>query len=341
MSLILVLLLCGCSEVDSQTEIRPNPVDDNPYSIGRVGNAQNVEASPKAGILLMGGSSDVDEAMKWLIEQSDNGDVVVIRASGGAAYNQYLFNLGSANSIETLLLNSDQAANDERVAETIREADALFIAGGNQADYIRYWENSKTEEAIQYLIHEREVPIGGTSAGTAVMGEFVYTALNGGVTSEEALADPFNERVTVSRSGLINHPFLAGVITDQHFSQRDREGRAAVFLARIADHYGDEEDQMQLRAVAVDERTAIVVNEKGEIKILGENSVYFIYPGSDGLKPESMVPGQPLTWGESDYSLDVYVVNSSSEISHKFDEIPEKWTEKWKISNGRLIRTIR
>jgi len=340
LSFIIILLLCSCSESDTRTNSGPDLGEDITYSIGRVGNAENVEASPEAGILLMGGSSDVDEAMEWLIEQSGNGDIVVIRASGGAAYNEYLYNLGSANSVETLLINSEQAANDERVARTIREADALFIAGGNQANYIRLWENSKTEDAIQHLIHERNVTIGGTSAGSAVMGEFVFTALNGGVTSEEALNDPFNDRVTVSRSGLVNHPLLEGVITDQHFSQRDRLGRTALFLARIMDQYGDEDGQDQFRAVAVDERTAIFVNEEGDMNIVGENRVFFIYPKSNTLKPENMAPGQPLTWSKDNYSLDVYIVNSSSEIPHKFDEKPEEWTEKWKISDGQLIRSI-
>jgi len=340
LSFIIILLLCGCSEGDTQTNSGTDDSEVNPYSIGRVGNAENVEASPRAGVLLMGGSRDVDEAMEWLMEQSGNGDIVVIRASGGAAYNQYLYNLGSANSVETLLINSGQAANDEQVARTIKAADALFIAGGNQADYIRFWEGSKTEEAIQYLIHDKKVPIGGTSAGSAVMGEFVYTALNGGVTSAEALADPFNERVTVSRSGLINHPVLTGVVTDQHFSQRDRQGRVTVFLARIIDQYGEDGWQDEFRAVAVDEQTALVVCETGYMNVYGENRVFFIYPVSDGIKPENLTAGQPFTWSESDYTLNVYIVNESSEITHTFDEKPEQWTEKWKISDGQLIRNI-
>lgn len=341
LSLVMILLLSGCSETDSQTVNGTEGSEINPYSLGRAGNPENVEALPKAGVLLMGGSTDVDEAMEWLIEQSGNGDIVIIRASGGAGYNQYLYSLGSVNSVETLLINSDEAANDERVATTIRDADALFIAGGNQADYIRLWENSKTEDAIQYLIHDKKVTIGGTSAGSAIMGEFVYTALNGGVTSEEALNDPFDSRVTLSKSGLVNHPVLAGVVADQHFSQRDRQGRAAVFLARIIEQYGDDGGQNLFRALAVDERTALVVEETGNMKVMGENRVFFIYPMAEGLEPENMTAGQPFTWSESDYSLNVYIANEQTEIEHLFEEKPKVWNEKWKISKGQLIRTIR
>lgn len=341
LSFLSILLFFSCSESETFNKTSPENNQENPYSIGRVGNPENVEVSPKTGVLLMGGSSDVDEAMEWLIEQSDNGDIVIIRVSGGAAYNQYLYDLGSANSIETLLINSDQAANNERVAETIREADALFIAGGNQADYIRFWENSETEEAIQYLIHEKKVPIGGTSAGSAVMGEFVFSALNGTVTSEEALSNPFNERVTVSRSSLVNHPFLAGVLTDQHFSQRDREGRTTVFLARIIDQYGYEDEETAIRAVAVDERTALSIDENGGMTVFGENSVFFIAPKSDSLMPEILTPGLPMTWGENEHSMNVYIANDRTDISYKFNELPEEWSEMWRVSDGRLIQTVR
>jgi len=317
-----ILLYSGCTQSESSSGFITTEDSGNPFSLGRVGNPQNSEAEPKPGVVLMGGSRDVDQAMRWLTEQSGNGDIVVIRATGADGYNQYLLDLGEANSVETLLINSHESANDSRVSETIRKADALFIAGGDQANYIRYWSNSETEKAIQYLIHERGVPIGGTSAGTAVMGEFVFTALNGGVSSNQALSNPFDERVTVQSSTLINHPLLKGVITDQHFSEREREGRTVVFLARIIEQYGGSGFDTHLRAVALDERTALIIDENGEMNIMGENQVSFIYPIEENPDFVVFSSGEPFTWRTDSFPIGVFRADQNSVLS--FSEKPGK-----------------
>ncbi|TVR19602.1 MAG: cyanophycinase [Balneolaceae bacterium] len=336
--LMVSVLTIACGSSDSTRDIAPPDESANPYSLGRVGNPENIEASPKPGVLLMGGSTDVDEAMLWLLEQSGNGDIVIIRASGGDGYNQYLLDLGNANSVETLLINSAEAANDSRVAETIRSADALFIAGGNQANYINYWSNSKTEDAIQHLIHERGVPIGGTSAGCAIMGEFVFSALNGGVTSEEALTNPFDERLTVEQSTLINHPLLEGVITDQHFSQRNREGRAVVFLARIIDKLHAAGSYKPLSVIAVDERTAVGIDESGEMNVMGDHRVFFIHPVEDNATPAQLTEGTPFTWLEEGFPLGVFIADRFTNFSHTNSELPPAWSQMWNVFEGELIR---
>ena len=58
---------------------------------------------------------------------------------------------------------------------TIRNAEAIFIAGGDQSNYVRYWKDTPVEDAIN-LVAAKPAPIGGTSAGMAILGEFVYSA---------------------------------------------------------------------------------------------------------------------------------------------------------------------
>lgn len=96
------------------------------------------------------------------------------------------------------------------------------------------WGGSRLQRAVQAAITRRRVVIGGTSAGLAILGEHVFTAENGGVTSEEALADPFSPRVALSAQPFLSVPFLSNVIADQHFRERDRMGRALAFMARIS-----------------------------------------------------------------------------------------------------------
>src|SRR5215211_3018429 len=66
------------------------------------GNAEDVTASTSAGLVLMGGGTDVDAAFQWMIGKSGGGDFVVIRATGTDAYNPYIFGLGTVDSVETL-----------------------------------------------------------------------------------------------------------------------------------------------------------------------------------------------------------------------------------------------
>src|SRR6201987_5931729 len=143
------------------------------YSYFRVGNANDVTTSTTPGTVLMGGGTDVDAAFQWMCGRSGNGDFLVIRATGTDAYNPYIQQLcPNENSVATLIIPNLTAANDPFVSSTILNAEALFIAGGDQADYINFWQGTPVESALNTLI-ARGVPIGGTSAGMDVLSQFV------------------------------------------------------------------------------------------------------------------------------------------------------------------------
>src|SRR5205807_6181657 len=107
------------------------------------------------------------------------------------------------------------SASDPSAVEKIRNAEALFIAGGDQWNYVRLWRGSPVGAAIQSLI-DKGVPVGGTSAGLAVLGEYVFTAEKDTVTTRQALADPFDEHVTGGQD-LLRISALRNTITDSHF----------------------------------------------------------------------------------------------------------------------------
>src|SRR5215475_5624699 len=170
------------------------------YSYFRVGSANDITATTTAGFVLMGGGTDVDAAFQWMCQRSGGGDFLVIRAAGTDAYNPYIQQLcPNENSVATLLIPNRTAASDPFVISTIQNAEALWIAGGDQSNYINYWKGTPVETALQGLI-ARGVPIGGTSAGMNVLTQFIYSALaSQGVTSSQALADPFNRYITLDR----------------------------------------------------------------------------------------------------------------------------------------------
>jgi cyanophycinase len=258
------------------------------YQYFVVGNGADVVRSTTPGTVLMGGGSDVDAAFQWMIGKSGGGDFVVIRASGTDAYNPYIYGLGTVDSVETLIITSRTAAADPFVVDKIRNAEALWIAGGDQSNYINYWKGTPVETAIEYVANTKQAPVGGTSAGLAVLGQFIYTGANGSVTSSQALSNPYHRYVTLDRDFLqIAH--LSGVITDSHFVARDRLGRLVTFLARIIqDGWAG-----SVRGIGIDEATAILVNPDGSSTRVGSGAVYFL--SSNGT-PQVCASRTPLTY---------------------------------------------
>lgn len=262
------------------------------YDYYLTGNAADAAATTRFGLGLMGGGTDVDALFTWMGDRAGGGDFVVIRASGADGYNQYVYDLAPFDSVETLVLKNRAASSDPFVLQTIRNAEALFIAGGDQSNYVNYWKGTPVEDAIHELA-ARAVPIAGTSAGTAILSEFIYAAQRQSVTSSEALADPFNRNITLDRDFLLLR-HLNGLITDQHFIERDRLGRTLAFMARIvADGWAAES-----RAIAIDRETAVLVEGDSGMATIVANAdhptpyAYFIRGGA----AQVVMPKTPLTY---------------------------------------------
>lgn len=260
-----------------------------PYSYTRLGNADDKVSKTTAGTVLMGGGGDVDAAFKWMCALSGDGDFLVIRTMGDGAYNPYIKALcPNANSAATLIIPTPAAAHDEFVVSTIRQAEAVFISGGDQSKYINYWQDTPVQAALNRLI-EAGVPIGGTSAGVQVLGQFVFSAREiRSVTSSMALDNPFHQYMTIDRD-FVTIPILSGVITDSHFSDRDRIGRNLGFLCRIYEKGWSETP----RSIAVDNETALLIDTKGQAKVVGASAVYFLQANG---APEACSNKRQLTY---------------------------------------------
>ena len=265
------------------------------YKYFRTGNSADVSTKTVAGFALMGGGKDQDAAFQWMCKKSGGGDFLIIRARGDDGYNEYIANMCHQNSVATLVIPTREAALDPFVAKTIRNAEALFIAGGDQANYVRNWQDTPVQNAMNELIR-RGVPVGGTSAGLAVLGEFSYSALNdgnapGNLNSKQTLSDPYTERVTITHN-FLKVDLLRRTITDTHFVARDRLGRLLAFMARIV------QDKMakDVRGIGVDERSAALLEPDGSINVVGTGSgAYFIHPKR---RPDLCATQKPLTYSD-------------------------------------------
>ena len=242
--------------------------------------------APTFAVVLLGGHGDVDEATSFLCSHSGGGELVVLRASGADDYNSEFQSACPGNSVVTLVITSREGADDPFVAEKIRNAHAIFIAGGDQSNYVKYWSGNAVQKEINDDV-KRGVPIGGISAGLAVQGEFVFDSMLDTVKSPQALANPYDPHVTLVRD-FLSIPTLKSIISDSHFSQRERMGRSLAFLARIVQDGWAQE----AHGIGVDETSAVLVEADGHARVVGKNSAYFM---TLDHRPEVCVDGKPLT----------------------------------------------
>jgi cyanophycinase len=280
------------------------------YKYSRIGSSQDVSPKVTAGYALMGGGSDLDEAFRFLCEQGAGGDFLVLRAAGDDAYNPYISGLCKANSVATLIIPDRESAKDPNVADIIHHAEAVFIAGGDQARYINWWQHTPVQDALNAHIAAGK-PIGGTSAGLAVLGEYIYSAQgdapdDADLTSSLALADPYFSRVTVRRD-FLKIGLLGNTLTDTHFAKRDRMGRSLTFLARIVQDGWSPHP----REIAVDEKSAVLVEPDGRARVIGGGmGAYFIEVRE---KPSQCRAGTPLSF----HNVAVYHAPKGAEFDLK------------------------
>jgi cyanophycinase len=267
------------------------------------GDPADAKAKTTFGVAMLGGGGDVDEAYKFLCARSGGGDFLVLRASGSDGYNDYLWKLCKPDSVESIVTLSRDAANDPYVLAQVRHAEAIFFAGGDQSNYIKFWKGTRLNEEINAAI-ARGVPVGGVSAGLAILGEFSFSAMytdytnkerDDSITSTEAMQDPYDPKLTLDR-GFIKIPVLRGMITDSHFSERHREGRLIAFLARLST---DKWEQHPV-GIGIDEKTAVLVEPGGRARVVGQGAAHILRVDG-GAK--ICLPKSPLTTQKIPYEV--------------------------------------
>ena len=214
------------------------------------------------GLLLMGGGDRNFDAMRWFMRKAGNGHIVVLRASQGGEIGEEFFNeVGGIASVETFVFKDRESAYDPAVLAALKRADGIFLAGGDQSRYVRYWRGTPVAAALDAHVRAGK-PLGGTSAGLAVQGEYFYGAMDGGSqTSPAALADPLGDGNTIE-TGFLHLDALQGVITDTHFSERGRLGRLVAFVAK-----GEALADRPLIGLGVDEDAAVAVEGDGRARV--------------------------------------------------------------------------
>jgi cyanophycinase len=142
---------------------------------------------------------------------------------------------------------------DERARTLLEEANLIWLGGGSQQRLMESLERLDLVKLIRER-HEAGAVVGGTSAGAAVLGGIMISG------------DPEPDAYTAgAMAPLRSLELIPGVIVDQHFRERRREGRLiSALLDQPRGWFG----------LGISEATAAIFID-GAFEVMGEGVVLF------------------------------------------------------------------
>ena len=94
----------------------------------------------------MGGGAKQDAAYKYLCEHANRGDFLILRADTEDDYakkvDEEILTICPLNSAATIVFASREDSDDPKVVEIIEKAEVIFFAGGDQSNYVRFWQDT-------------------------------------------------------------------------------------------------------------------------------------------------------------------------------------------------------
>ncbi len=148
-------------------------------------------------------------------------------------------------------LDDRQKANDQVSCQSIHEATALFLTGGDQLRITSILGGTRAYDAIQRGYREGLV-VAGTSAGASAMSGAMITS---------GLED--NSPKDMSTRLAPGLGLLEEVVVDQHFAQRGRLGRLLSVIAQ----------NPAILGLGIDENTAVSVGSDSIMSVIGTGAV--------------------------------------------------------------------
>lgn len=296
-ALAVVVLASGCDgslpapEDEDEVEAGCPPPPSGVF-LGGFFPDRDSRATSVRRIVLMGGGAEDDRGAALFVEAAGGGDIVVMRTSGSLiSYPHYFTELAAdpaPASVVTVLTSVPEAADHPSVLCRLARAEAIWLAGGDQWDYLGRWPDEVRAELTATA--ERSAALGGTSAGAMSLGEAAFDARHGGVTSADALANPLHPDVSLSYPGLARDE-LGAVLADSHFSDRGREGRLLAFLARFLADRG----AGPVVGIGLDEGAALVLQDSTyTVSARADGALWFRRPITAEWRPLYEVAGPAM-----------------------------------------------
>ena len=296
------------------------------------GTREPVSIDCQPGILLCGGAqgnrSAEHEANQWFLARAKGGKYLVLRVGGIGSQADWIcrYYRDWVHSAAELSIHSREAANNSEVIEYIRKADILFIPGADQIANQEYFEGTQTQEALNYLINDKKIPVAGTGGGMAMLVDYYYAPDVQGILSSEILNNPFHGYTqTIHRSDSLQFPYLQRVIIDAHLdriSPRNPEQRYGRLLGLLARVVYENNNRLDYYAIGLEQGAFVAIDEEGIAKVFGNGTksgqnAYFLQ--TNGALPEQISPGWPLIWNNSGKAVKVYRISGTREGNGSFD----------------------
>jgi cyanophycinase-like exopeptidase len=299
------------------------------------------DVAGQGGVMLVGGGTTPLSADTWFGEHANGGDIVII----GNGYTQEDFEervnerfdqfggIGTFHAIDAFSFDveptddltqfaKDVAANRDGYGHEflakLRGAEAVYFLGGDQWPYVQLLQAPGLAADIISGGNngEREhgsgsVTVGGTSAGLAILGQYVFTSefarTGPDISSAELLENYYTSRFYQGGKPSITDNVLSlkgmgEVLTETHFTDDGKSsivsvlrpdgiaetrnifrlGRFLSFMgAVVADPSGL--GRPIVNGLAVDNNTALCVDNEGLAKVHGTKYVYFAsFEGANG-----------------------------------------------------------
>lgn len=151
-----------------------------------------------------------------------------------------------------------ETASDPQWQVFLAECTGVFMTGGDQLRLCGLLADTPIMEAVRQKAQAGEITLAGTSAGAAVMGEYMIAGGGSGESPNRSLVD-----VT---TGLAIVPQL---LVDQHFHNRNRMARLISAISAYSDRIG----------IGIDEDTCVIVEGDGVLSVIGKGTVTIVDPG--------------------------------------------------------------
>ena len=226
----------------------PAKVDDNQRrgSIVPVGGAEEKDGDPIILRRFVEISGDESARIAIIPTASTLDDT-------GTRYERLFRELGAGDARALEFRRRDDATHPQWL-EYLRESTGVFLTGGNQLRISTILGGTDVARLIR-SVNAKGVPVGGTSAGAAILSEHMIAFGKSGSTPRAGMVS------LAPGFGLTNR-----VVIDQHFRQRDRIGRLLAALAYNPFAVG----------IGLDEDTAAFIDGDDVIEVMGSGAITIV-----------------------------------------------------------------
>jgi cyanophycinase len=226
---------------------------------------QRMPKLTRTAVLVIGGAEDKvhgREILHTFFDRAGGTDaqIAVIPCASrepgiiGERYRTIFQDMG-AKDIEIFDIRDRHEGDDSRWHDFLERATGVFMTGGDQLRLCGLMTDTPIMDKVRMRAQLGEIALAGTSAGAAVMGEYMIAGGGSGESPNRSLVD--------MAAGL---NIIPEIIVDQHFHNRNRMARLMSAIAAYPDKLG----------IGIDEDTCALFEGDDTFRVIGKGTVTIV-----------------------------------------------------------------